>query len=253
MDRLIKHLQSVPEPLCCYYLGLPLDSNAEDVQIALICLEQLGIADYVQQHIQQHSQRNTQPTWLNSEDVFLNPIAEYSVFDVLVYSDTVTHAFTRPEWKSMLQSKRHMYTMKDLPASILREMQERSELAELLRFPEAKPLLELLTELDQRVNPNLIKPNLKPIVNPNIIHVDLNGQKLIVSLNLNKDRLIVGVYRDFAPGQVQNAGDIVDQVTVDIRDAGKLFGLSGDISVELEYPGKIVTVKVDGKLLDITR
>ena len=138
--------------------GLPLEI---EIMQALNRLSELGIEKYIAELVEYNRERlklrlpgvfNT--TALEPEkdtDVMEMCVYEYNPFDTIAYNDNGHYyIFTRPEFASLLKSKKHLYTQTILPANIVLDIQQRMKFATEMRLPEPRTVTDFLSQIEEK-------------------------------------------------------------------------------------------------------
>lgn len=142
-----------------YLLGFPIHiviPTDEQIQKQIKLLCELGTDKYIDQ-VKEYTKKMSNivlPSWIetkfiNNTNVLTEDIDEYLPFDIIVYqTGEHIYRFTRPEFDSLLKSKKNPYTNEYLPKIIIENIRSRSYISKLCNLPEAKIYKELLTELE---------------------------------------------------------------------------------------------------------
>jgi len=143
-----------------YLLGLPIDTYNPNPSMLNSLIKNLlshGIEHYCQSILHQNQQRlNNHDTfglpityeYINTEDTLAENPFMYSPFDIVKFNDgSKIYLFTRPEFKRILETGKNHWTNVPLPLNIITLIEAKQKLARKLHLPESKPLLDLLTDL----------------------------------------------------------------------------------------------------------
>lgn len=142
-----------------YALGYPIDNDMTDKELkqAMMSLASKGIDNYCAELSRHHLQqiKDSHKTLLypdlhlvNEEDTLCERPEDYSPFDVLVLRrDNLLFRFTRPEFRSLIDSRVNPWNKEELSPLFLLQLANRLNLATIAGLPEPAPLRDILRAL----------------------------------------------------------------------------------------------------------
>ena len=155
-----------------YILGFPIQDvipNDDQINSAIQYLTDHGSEAY-SELIREHVSANylpalpfhiSKPSYSNDTDVMLESPDGYVPFDIVSYQAGLhVYRFTRPEFPTLIRSKKNHWTNEWLPPTVLSTIRARYEAAKELGLPPPR----LLTEMLERVeNGSLFQPDDPPV------------------------------------------------------------------------------------------
>lgn len=148
-----------------YVLGFPIDRmqpQSDQIHQAIAKIQSEGIPRYLEanrDYIQSLCLGidASSSKIVNPDDVLAESIENYVAFDLVIYQQGFhIYRFSRPEFSELLKSKKNHWTGEFLPPTILGTIKTRLKLANTLGFPPARPLPEMLEQIQAGTffNPN---------------------------------------------------------------------------------------------------
>lgn len=165
-----------------YVLGFPIQNmipNDEQIHEALCKLKELGVEGYVN-HIKEYVSKTyrpvlpfpqqEEPIYPNKTDVLYEDINDYVPFDIIACQiGQHIHRFSRAEAENLLETKKNPWSGEWLPSTVLSTIKARVSASEELGLPNARPLNEILTRInegklmEEDVEPEPPSPNDPPL------------------------------------------------------------------------------------------
>jgi hypothetical protein len=144
------HLLTLPTNVAAYYLGLPIHREEPDrTRIIELVKEisQIGVEQYADKMERLHKER-CKTTISNETDVLHESMFRYGSFDRVTLSQKGhTFIFTRPEFPTLISSKRNHWNNTPLPVAFIEKLRYRQKVAFVMKLPKPLPLDQLLQSL----------------------------------------------------------------------------------------------------------
>lgn len=185
-DDILYKIALLGNDVAGYVLGFPIQNmipSDEQIHQALMNLKDLGTEGYIE-HIRKYVAQTYNPvlpfpqkeplTYPNEKDVSFEDIDNYVPFDIVACQiGSHIHRFTRVEAENLLETKKNPWTRESLPITVLSTLKARVDAAKELGLPQARPLSEILTRVNEGTlfdgDEDIPKPEEPPSLPPTLL------------------------------------------------------------------------------------
>lgn len=157
-------IYQLPTYLQGYILGYPIhekNPTHEELNLALQNLSNIGVEAYAKNYEEKHKDiimgssgerfgfTSVKTTIVNENNTLEESVFSYSTYDVVSFDDgNKRYLFTRPEFKTITEKGRNLWTNLDLPFQDIILISSKEAVAQLLLLPSSIPLKDLLTNIE---------------------------------------------------------------------------------------------------------